>query len=297
MKKLGEYKNGNYITKIYDDGTRIRQTECDEFIPEFPESIDLNISDLCENECPFCYANHTKNGKQADLTQDYLFTMKPYTEIAINLNTKFCLHENFLQFLEKQKENNVIVNGTVNVRDFKENYVFLRHLSRENLLHGIGVSVGNDHVEKEDIMMLNSLPNTVFHIVNRVVDLNTLTHLMSEPNLKVLILGYKERGRGELLNPMRLGGVPLNSYIEALHDTFRVVSYDNLALEQLSPQQYLSSREFEVCYQGDEGKFSFYIDAVKNRIAVSSNTDKTFVLDPEMTIQAMFRSIQVSFRW
>ena len=43
MKELGNYKNGNYTVNIYDDGTKIRETDENEFIPEFAECIDVNL--------------------------------------------------------------------------------------------------------------------------------------------------------------------------------------------------------------------------------------------------------------
>ena len=53
MKILGIYKNGNYQVTILDDGTKIRRTEEDEFIPEFPENADVKITDKCCQGCPF----------------------------------------------------------------------------------------------------------------------------------------------------------------------------------------------------------------------------------------------------
>ena len=44
---IGEYINGNYTVKIYEDGTKIRETKEDEFISSFPESIDLKITNRC----------------------------------------------------------------------------------------------------------------------------------------------------------------------------------------------------------------------------------------------------------
>lgn len=35
MELLGRYKNGNFKTTILSDGTKIRETEDDEFIPAF----------------------------------------------------------------------------------------------------------------------------------------------------------------------------------------------------------------------------------------------------------------------
>lgn len=35
------YQNGNYDVKIYSDGTKVRTTEDDEFIAQFPEKAVL----------------------------------------------------------------------------------------------------------------------------------------------------------------------------------------------------------------------------------------------------------------
>ncbi len=56
MKKiLGAYKNGNYSTIILKDGTKIRQTMDDKFIPEFAENCDVKITDKCDGGCQFCF--------------------------------------------------------------------------------------------------------------------------------------------------------------------------------------------------------------------------------------------------
>ena len=51
---LGVYKNGNYTVKILSDGTKIRETEEDDFIPAFAENCDVKITDKCDGGCPFC---------------------------------------------------------------------------------------------------------------------------------------------------------------------------------------------------------------------------------------------------
>ena len=58
MNILGVYKNGNYNVTILSDGTKIRRTEEDEFIPEFPENADVKITDKLKNH-PVCL---TSNG-------------------------------------------------------------------------------------------------------------------------------------------------------------------------------------------------------------------------------------------
>ena len=43
MELLGRYINGNFKTTILSDGTKIRETEDDEFVPAFAENMDIKI--------------------------------------------------------------------------------------------------------------------------------------------------------------------------------------------------------------------------------------------------------------
>ena len=61
MKTLGVYKNGNYNVRLLADGTKIRETNEDEFIPAFAENCDCKITDKCDGGCPFCYEGCTPN--------------------------------------------------------------------------------------------------------------------------------------------------------------------------------------------------------------------------------------------
>lgn len=53
MKLIGRYKNGNILTAIFSDGTKIRETDDDEFIPAFAENMDIKITDCCDLGCGF----------------------------------------------------------------------------------------------------------------------------------------------------------------------------------------------------------------------------------------------------
>ena len=57
---MPSYKNGNYIVTILEDGTKIRKTGEDEFIPKFSENIDCKITDKCSQMCKFCLVPDTK---------------------------------------------------------------------------------------------------------------------------------------------------------------------------------------------------------------------------------------------
>lgn len=88
MKKelLAKYKNGNYYVKLYDDGTKIKYNNLDNFIPEFAESMDITITTKCDGHCSYCFDEDTEvstpNGKVKikDLNKDDLV-------ISYNLDT------------------------------------------------------------------------------------------------------------------------------------------------------------------------------------------------------------------
>ena len=60
---IGKYKNGNYRVIIMSDGTKIRAIQ-DGTIPnpDFPENMDVKITNYCDIGCSFCYENSTING-------------------------------------------------------------------------------------------------------------------------------------------------------------------------------------------------------------------------------------------
>ena len=63
MGLLGRYKNGNFVTTILSDGTKIRETKDDEFIPSFAENMDVKICNYCHRGCKFCHEGSSLHGK------------------------------------------------------------------------------------------------------------------------------------------------------------------------------------------------------------------------------------------
>ena len=49
--------------------------------------------------------------------------------------------------------------------------------------------------------------------------------------------------------------------------SFKVLSFDNLALEQLNIKKYVSPEDWKTHYMGDDGSFTMYIDLVKEEFA------------------------------
>ena len=141
MKIVGAYKNGNYRVTIFDNGTKIRETE-DEFIPDRLESVDMKITNKCDVGCPFCHEKSTPNGEHADLNNPVINTFLPYTEIAIGGGNPLC-HPQLESFLIHLKELKCFPSITVNQKHFIEEYDRITRLYNENLFYGLGVSVTN----------------------------------------------------------------------------------------------------------------------------------------------------------
>ena len=72
MKLIGSYFNGNSRVSIYDDGTKIRETDDDEFDEVFPENIDLKITNRCDMSCPMCHENSYSEGEHGELNAPFI---------------------------------------------------------------------------------------------------------------------------------------------------------------------------------------------------------------------------------
>lgn len=294
LKLLGAYKNGNYSVKILSDGTKIRETEDNEFIPSFAENCDVKITDKCDGGCPFCYEGCTPNGRHGDiLNYKFLDTLHPYTELAINGND--LSHPDLGAFMVKMKEKKVILNMTVNQIHFEKHFDYIRSLVQDGYIYGLGVSLKEP--TDEFIKMIRQFPNAVIHVINGIVSVRDLTRLAGY-NLKVLILGYKHLRRGESYYEQNDEIVTalqedLGQYLfpEIINNGwFDVVSFDNLAIKQLRVQDNLSKEQWEEFYMGDDGNYTFYIDMVegvfgKNSLAV----DRYPIMD---NIDDMFNKIR-----
>lgn len=279
MNLLKEYQNGNYQVEIYDDGTKIRETQEDKFVPSFPECMDVKITDYCDMGCPFCHENSTKNGLHGDiLNAKFIDTLMPYTEIAIGGGNPLS-HPDLLEFLMALRNKNIIANITVNQKHFLENIDVLKEWSDENLIYGLGISLTNPTEQFVDL--IKNFPNAVIHIINGVITVENLQK-MYDKNLKLLILGYKEFRRGKDYYSEEVENNKNNMYnmLPNILNKFQVVSFDNLAIKQLNVKRLLSEKKWNEFYMGDDGQYTMYIDLVKNQFARSSiSTNRYNLMD------------------
>lgn len=301
MKRFVRYQNGNYtVTLDTLTGTKIRENDLDFFEADTVESMDIKITNYCDMGCPMCHENSTTEGKHADiLGPSFLDRLHPYTELALGGGNPLS-HPDLYEFLQRCKEREFIPSMTVNQTHFLKHYDLIKQLVDEKLIYGLGISLGNP--TDDFIAKVKTIPNAVIHIINGLVSLEQL-HKLKDKDLKVLILGYKVFRRGEalydqegLLIEMRKTRMYqiLPQMVE--ENWFKVLSFDNLAIEQLNPKRLMEEDEWNEFYMGDDGigdgftSASMYVDMVERKYAKNSCSIERFDLLP--TIEEMYKSLK-----
>lgn len=288
-KLLRKYKNGNYFISIFENGTKIRETEDDEFISSFPECIDLKITNKCNQGCNWCHEASTIDGEHGDiLNAKFIDTLKPYTELALG-GGNILTHPDLIPFLQKLKTKKIIANATVNQQHFMKQQDLIKYLIDSKLIRGLGVSLITP--TDDFIKLIRQYSNAVIHVINGIIKLDDLEKLYNR-SLKLLILGYKEFRRGKDYYSPKIEDNKQVIYdnISTIAKGFKVVSFDNLAIKQLELKRLFTNEEWNEFYMGDDGQFTMYIDLVKRQFANNSiSTVRHDLLDD---IEDMFNVIK-----
>lgn len=303
MSNVAKYTNGNTVVFLdLDNGTKLRYCADNEIKPEQPESMDVKITDCCNgingSVCSWCHERSTPQGKHGDIMNaKFIDTLHPFTEIAIG-GGNVLLHPDFISFLEKCKELKLVPSITVHQKHFMDNVDLLKGLCNKKLIYGLGVSLWNvedTDIAQEFIKDIKNFPNAVVHVINGIVTTDEL-YMLSNIGLKVLILGYKQFGRG--INFYDNCSHEVEYHKSKLYDAlpeiindkwFDVVSFDNLAIEQLDAKRLMGEKEWERFYMGDDGAATMYVDLVKNQFAKSSTSTKRYDLMDD--IKPMFEVV------
>lgn len=288
------YKNGNYLVKINDqDGTKERITMDDNMHPDFPENIDITISTRCNGGCDYCYMGCDKNGTHANLLcWSFWDSLQPYTEVALNGND--LTNPELEALLIKLSARHIFVNMTVNQIHFIQHFDKLLEWKYRKLIWGLGVSL--KEASKQLVDKLNNFgSDAILHTIAGIITKYDIEYL-SNRNIKLLVLGFKLSGRGKDYYNVNGNVIARNigwlkQNIINIIPKFRVISFDNLALEQLDIKKQISDNQWNNIYMGDDGKFTFYIDLVKGTYAKNSISCEEYPING-MTIRAMFEDIK-----
>ena len=288
MKLLNKYINGNYTVEIYDNGTKIRETNDNKYNADFPECIDLKITNKCDMGCKYCHEDSTNEGLHGDLDVKFIDSLKPYTELALG-GGNVLFHPNLTDFLLKLKEKHIIANMTVNQYHFMQSKTLIEKLVKLDLIKGLGISLINP--TEEFINEVKKYDNAVIHVINGIVSSKDLEKLYNN-NLKLLILGYKEFRRGKTFYNFDVEKKKKEMYNNIINviKGFNTVSFDNLALKQLDIKRLLSNKDWNEFYMGNDGNFTMYIDLVNKKFAKNSISEKRYdLLD---NIKEMFNIVK-----
>lgn len=276
---LHEYRNGNYNVRIFSDGTKELFTEDDDFHAEFPDSIDLKITNACDLGCPMCHESSVPNGKHADLSPDtFLDALHPGTELAIGGGNPL-FHPDLIPFLRRMKEQGVVANMTINERHLHSMRDKVDEILREKLIYGLGISLSV--YADETFEFAKSYPHSVLHAIAGVADLDELLK-RGDTALKLLVLGYKRHGRGEDFFDESIQN-KITDFASALPMIFKkygVVSFDNLALDQLDVKSKVPPQVFEESFMGADGGGNLYVDLVRREFSISSSSDDRYPMLP-----------------
>ena len=292
---LHSYKNGNANITLYQDGTRVIEFP-DEIKLVYPLNIDIRVSSKCAfglNEktgkaiCDFCHESATTNGQDADLSylKQILSDLPSGIELAIGVNGWTFELIGFLIFCKKK---GFVVNTTVNQGHLRRDKSTIDYVLGAGLIKGLGVSYRKGMIDISQKIL--DYENTVVHVIAGIDSFEDVLNLHTKGVKKILILGEKDFG-------FNLGKVKLVTHshrewyrrVHELFSKFKVVSFDNLALEQLSIDRFVI--DWDTMYQHE---YSFYINAVDKYYALSSRSPvKTNC--SEMTIKQYFSKLFPEF--
>jgi hypothetical protein len=275
---LQKYKNGNATITIENDGSRVVEYE-NTLQLEFPLNIDIRVSTKCAfgakddgtlGFCSFCHESAKQNGSECDykLLREKLWLLPRGIELAIGANQ---ITENLYWFLSWATREGFICNLTINQGHLRRDLEWIKRLIKANTIKGLGISYRGNlkwDIPKEIL----EYSNTVFHVIAGIDTFSEVESLINGGVKKILILGEKDFGYNK-------GNVDLQSrnhkewywWVHKLFMKFDVVSFDNLALEQLNIKRFFTYKNWDVF---NNGEHSMYINAVDGYFAPSSRSDK-----------------------
>lgn len=321
------YTNGNYFVRS-DGQTMIKRAKRvgEELISEFPDSIDLKITEKCSFGCKFCHESSTPKGKSFDLgkTVSILSQLPPVPlEIAIGGGDVLDAPnaDRLIEWLNYRGHKTRI---TINVRDLLERRTETEALFR--LADAVGISIDslsalgelkNDTFSKrgsirltlfgkDDISIIHD-PNVpdhvVLHIIAGIFPVEELETLFEVSEYPVLVLGYKQWGRAENTSlPPELPkfAETLKSLMRKMeclnyeeYFDLRTIGFDNLAIDQLGIRDMYTEKQWNKLYMGDEGTHSMYIDAVKGQFAMTSRSAERVSWD-EIGLIDYFKNVKTN---
>ena len=307
------YKNGNYVVFRGENDNLIKRPfrTNEKLIAEFPDSIDLKITNKCSWGCPFCHESSVSSGKIGDVERiKEVISELPFgipIEIAVGGGNILDSPKETLEVLRFIKSRGHLPRITINRQDLQHPIPELEEIV--SLVDGVGVSLSSlprpialvdDWPGAEQYSLRRTLIGDiggsklsnrfyydgcklVVHIIAGVFPVEDLDDLFRFSDIPILILGYKQWGRAknnalpesmqEFEKAVKIQMYKARTEYYDYYFRSKIIAFDNLALEQLDIKSALTDSEWNTFYLGDEGSHSMYIDAVEGKFARTSRSE------------------------
>ena len=301
-KIVDKVKNGNYYI-LYGsmfhrkEKMRLQVDSIPDMIPEYPELVDMKITNACEHNCPFCYMSSSPKGEHANASDVYrlinLFKVK--TEFALG-GGNVLLHPQFNKIVKMIDDKGHIANITIRFDDTKTiNEDLSLKKAIVKYVQGIGISVqspddvdvANDFITE----MLGLGKHVSLHLIPEMLGVETTCAILDKINefniryydenkqdishnyntCRVLFLGLKQVGRGKKLNHKLFNKDELDLLRRKAVYQFNVDTAFINTYSDWFKDEYSDSEQFFLTRH--EGEYSMFIDAVKNMAYSSSYKD------------------------
>lgn len=287
------YNNGNSEITFNSNGTRVISFD-DVLELETPLNIDIKVSSKCSlgynpktntSFCDFCHESNRTDGSECDYEKlkEKLNDLPPGIELAIGSNN---MTGDLVDFLVWCKGMGYFCNVTINQGHLMRDQERIKYCIDNELIKGLGVSYRSSLKWNVPDFILNYV-NTVFHVIMGIDDITDILTLKDKGVRKVLTLGEKNFG-------FNLNKVDLTTkkhkqwywWVNKLYSNFDVVSFDNLALQQLNLKRFFRDKDWEVFNQNE---WSMYIDAVSGQFKISSRSNLNCENWGDITIKNYFK--------
>ncbi len=281
------YKNGTYWTTI-DTGNGTKYFTGDMSGPEFPDSIDLKITDYCPYGCSFCYENSGRTGREASLeTIKEIFEDLPKVPIEVAVGGGAATsHSRFREIIIYLFERGHIVNLTVNPQELLEIYK-----PDLRLISGLGISVGSG-IGLEKLSYPDGPKQIVWHTIAGITPVETILDLLWS-NERVLVLGYKNMGRAKTTRIPRMQDLEIALKTWIHRNSLGTLAFDELAVQQLGIRGTLLEADWNKIWLGPEFSHTMFVDAVAGKFYPSSTERESGVSAKTISITNYFKTKHV----
>jgi len=254
---------------------------------EFPELVDLKITDFCHHNCPFCYQGSTPQGEHADHNDisaalSHLSDIKVF-EVAIG-GGEPTYHPKFVSILEEASRLGIVPNFSTRsldwLRDPKKWVPIIDVIGS----FAYSVQSSKDVQELATLMKYNGIRQSKVSIQyvmgsTSIWEFRTIVEEVSKSDFNLTLLGYKTPGDGRSFNKNET-----TNWIKIVKENYdRDSYYTPITIDTALAKEYEELLKMnqvpKITYHTQEGKFSMYVDAVEGKIGPSSYCDKNEMID------------------